>query len=79
MQEVNVTELRSHLPAYLNKVQAGEELLITSRGKAVALLVPPRNEYQAAREQLRLLRGKCRIGDIVSPTGEEWEVESDNP
>ena len=37
MREVNVTELRSHLPAYLCNVQAGEELVVTSHGKATLL------------------------------------------
>ncbi len=38
MKEVNVTELRNNLPAYLGMVTAGEELLLTSRGKKIARL-----------------------------------------
>ena len=39
MREVNVTDLRAHLPAFLASVQAGEEVLVTSRGKVIARLV----------------------------------------
>ncbi len=38
MKEVNVTELRNNLPAYLGMVTAGEDLLLTSRGKKIARL-----------------------------------------
>ncbi|MDO8723665.1 MAG: type II toxin-antitoxin system prevent-host-death family antitoxin [Syntrophales bacterium] len=74
MQEIKVTELRSKLPAYLRKVQEGEEMLLTSRGKAIARLVPVTDERVSAREQLALLRKKCRVGDVVSPLGEKWEI-----
>ena len=76
MQEIKVTELRSKLPAYLRKVRDGEELLLTSRGKAIARLVPVVDKRLSAREQLALLRDKCRIGDVVSPLGERWEASS---
>ena len=76
MKEVNVTELRTNLPAYLRMVEAGEELLLTSRGKAIARLAPVADARSSAREQLALLRGKCRIGDVVSPLREKWEAAS---
>ena len=41
MKEVNVTELRRNLPGYLTKVQRGDRIRVTSRGKAVAELAPP--------------------------------------
>ena len=39
---VSVRELKNHLSEYLRRVQDGEELLITSRGKPVGRLVPAR-------------------------------------
>lgn len=78
MREVNVTELRNHMHDYLGKVKAGEELLLTSRGKAIARLVPAKDERLIAREKLNELRGKCHIGDVISPVGEAWEVDGDN-
>jgi len=76
MQEVKVTELRSHLPAYLNRVQEGEELILTSRGRAIARLSPMNDGRLNARRELDLLRSKSRIGDVVAPLGEKWEVAS---
>ncbi|MDZ4165711.1 MAG: type II toxin-antitoxin system prevent-host-death family antitoxin [Smithellaceae bacterium] len=76
MQEINVTEFRSNLPSYLSRVLDGEELLLTSRGKAIARLVPVSDERLRAREQLVILREKCRIDDVESPLAEKWEAAS---
>jgi len=76
MKEVNVTELRSNLPAYLARVKAGEELLLTSRGKKIARLSPVADGRQDAKKALALLRGKCMIGDVLSPLNEKWEASS---
>ena len=79
MTRVNVSELRSHLPAYLGKVRNGEEFEVTSRGKVVALLVPEKDECSAARKRLASIRKQSWVGDVVSPTGEAWEAEHDRP
>ena len=39
--DISVRELKNHLSEYLRRVQSGEELVVTSRGKEVARLVPP--------------------------------------
>jgi prevent-host-death family protein len=74
MLNVNVTELRNHLPDYLKKVKSGEEVAVTSRGKVIARLVPEVDEALAARERLEALRTLSRIEDVVSPLEEEWEA-----
>jgi prevent-host-death family protein len=74
MIEVNVTEFRNHLPEYLGQVRKGEDIFLTSRGRIVARVMPVTDERAAAREALFLLRGKCRIGDVVSPLAEKWEA-----
>jgi len=76
MKEVNVTELRNNLPAYLGMVRAGEELLLTSRGKKIARLTPVADGRSEAKEMLAILRGKCRIGDVVSSLNEKWDAAS---
>lgn len=76
MQEVKVTDLRNHLPAYLDLVQEGEELILTSRGRAIARLSPINDGRLNARKELVCLRGKSRIGDVVAPLGEKWEIAS---
>lgn len=38
--EVGVRELRNNLSRYLRRARAGEELVITERGRAIARVVP---------------------------------------
>ena len=40
MTRVSVSRLREHLPSYLKRVQAGEAIQITSRGRVIAGLRP---------------------------------------
>jgi prevent-host-death family protein len=76
MAKVKVTELRQNLPAYLARVQAGEAVEVTVRGRIIARIVPEQDRQAAARKRLKSLRGKARIvGDIMSPSGEAWNAE----
>lgn len=63
---IGVAELKARLSAYLDKVKAGEELLITEHGRPVARLVPVRgaDEVRDARAQ-RLMRA----GTLAPPRG----------
>lgn len=78
MKNVNITELRQNLPAYLEKVRNGKRIRVTSRGKVIAELSPPaatRDEADAARA---LLKGSVRHYDrplepAIAPA--EWDVD----
>ena len=74
MQSVGVTELRTNLSGFLEQVQAGEIIVITSRGQEVARLMPPDLAVVAARERLAELRQNAEIGDVLSPLDEVWEA-----
>lgn len=75
MRSVNVTELRSHLPKYLSSVQKGHEILITLHGEVIARIVPPVDTRLAAQQQLKQLRKRSKVGDVVSPVKVKWDVE----
>lgn len=45
---ISVRELKSRLSETLRRVAAGEEMIVTSRGKAVACLLPPRRRQRRA-------------------------------
>lgn len=75
MHEVNITELRNHLPKYLLQVRKGDEILVTSHGKIIARILPPKNLYQEAKQRLIDLRKVCKIGDVVSPIDDIWEAQ----
>jgi prevent-host-death family protein len=40
MQQTSVSELKARLSGYLKRVKAGEEVIVTERGKAIARVVP---------------------------------------
>ena len=44
MLEINVKEARSRFSQLLNKVEQGQDVLLTRRGKKVARLVPPEKD-----------------------------------
>jgi len=74
---VNITELRQNLPAYLKRVRQGERIRVTSRGQVVAELAPPTamaEEAALARKRLRgsVLRYDQPLEPAVPP--EEWTV-----
>ncbi len=77
MPDVNITELRQNLPTLIERVRKGQELRVTVRGRVVARIVPDRDDREAARAFLASLRGRCRIGDIISPSGDAWDAERD--
>jgi len=51
MDRIGVRELRQNASRYLHRVEAGETIEITERGRLVALLVPP-SPGAAARDRL---------------------------
>jgi len=76
MREVGAFEAKSRLGQLLDRVEAGEEVVITRRGKAVARLVPPASAFDRERsrravQRIREIRkgvtlGGLRIKDLIS-------------
>lgn len=70
MREVGAFEAKSKLGQLLDWVEAGEEVIITRRGKVVAKLVPPRSgaaaeeQARAAVIRIREMRRGVTLGDI---------------
>ena len=74
---VNITQLRQNLPAYLKRVRQGERIQVTSRGQVVAELTPPTataDEAALARKRLRgsLVRYDAPLEPAIA--AEEWTV-----
>ena len=74
MEKVGISTLRENLSIFLKKVQKGQVITITSRGREMARLVPVEDKRQKSREILRGLGKNAFIGDILSPIDEEWEA-----
>ena len=70
MKEVGAFEAKSRLGQLLDRVEAGEEVVITRRGKAVARLVPPRMSLDRERgrraaARIRQMRKGARLGGLA--------------
>jgi len=70
----SMTGLRANLLEAMEEIKKGNTIIITSRGKPVAQLIPPPDRRKEAIARLKALRKTAIIGDILSPTGEKWEA-----
>jgi prevent-host-death family protein len=61
MRVTNISEAKAHLSALIERVQAGEEIIIGKAGKPVAKLV--RYERSEKNRQPGALKGKIYIAD----------------
>lgn len=69
---VGIRELRQNLSVYLRRVQAGEALEVTDRGRPVAMLVPLTKPSTVLERLVAAGRASPRRGDLVdlgSPRG----------
>ena len=74
MESIGVSKLRENMVQFLNKVQQGESITITSRGNEIAMLIPIKKEKEVSRNALKQLRKTAVVGDVVSPIQEEWKA-----
>lgn len=71
MKIAAVSQLKATLSKYLDQVKAGEEVLVTDRGKPIARIVPvaPGSEAASARILELERAGLARIGPRKLPAG----------
>lgn len=64
MKTAKISELKASLSEYLSKVKAGEEIVVTDRGKSVAKIIPlRRGDIEMPAHLLTLEKaGLVRIG-----------------
>jgi prevent-host-death family protein len=74
MESIGVSKLRENIVLFLNKVQQGESIAITSRGTEIAMLIPIKNKKEVSRNALKELRKTAIVGDVESPIEEEWKA-----
>lgn len=76
MESIAVSDLRSNLMKVLKNIEKGSSVMITSRGKAVAKLVPADDSIKMAETKLLELRKTAKINDVLSPIDENWKANS---
>ena len=71
MKSATVSKLKATLSEHLARVKAGEEVIVTERGKPIAKIVPlPRDGSAVSAHLLELARaGLVRIGSGKLPEG----------
>lgn len=74
MVRVGIADLKAQLSRYVNVARAGEEVLITDRGRPVAMLSPLHERATEIPDHLLEMerRGEVRIGSgrIPEPAGQ---------
>ncbi|MBI4588219.1 MAG: type II toxin-antitoxin system prevent-host-death family antitoxin [Candidatus Rokubacteria bacterium] len=60
MAAVGIRELKNRLSQYLKRVRAGERLVVTERGKPVAIITPPSVTRADRRIEAMLREGIVR-------------------
>lgn len=75
MKSAKVSELKASLSKYLARVKAGEEVVVTERGRPVAKLVPlpPGPDVEVERMRRLERQGLVRIG-TGRLRAEFWEM-----
>jgi prevent-host-death family protein len=74
MQEIGAFEAKNTLGSLLDRVESGEEIVITRHGKRVARLVPNKvsdaNKKAAleALDRMRIAAGELKLGPF------DWEI-----
>ena len=71
MRTINVTELRRNLFSTLERVRAGEIVVIERNGKPVARLVPE-NSGKWQQQMKQKIRVQCPFEELVAPMDDVW-------
>lgn len=53
MEQIQIAQAKAHLSALLERVEAGEEIVITRRNKPIARLIPERMAPHTAADALQ--------------------------
>jgi prevent-host-death family protein len=79
MTEIGFLEAKSKLAELLDRVEQGEQVVITRDGKPVATLVPvaPGHDVEAAREAARRIRELAKDMQLGPFDWDEWKQYRD--
>ena len=70
MKTATVSKLKAFLSSYLRQVKAGEEVLVTERGRPIAKLSPPINSTRLPEQLVQMEReGLIKLGPGKLPKG----------
>ena len=74
MKTTTVSKLKASLSKYLRSVKAGEEVLVTERGRPIAKLTPARSSEMLPEQLIEMEKqGLIKLGTGKLPKG-FWEL-----
>ena len=73
MRRVSITLLKARLSEYLDAVRAGEEVIVTERGKPVARIAPVGAPEQTDARMQRLIRAGVIRPPIAPLPADFWD------
>ena len=73
MITIAVSDFRAHIQKYLEYISKGEEIVLTSRGKEIAKIIPPEKKIYSARKRLKELASTAVIKNVVDPIPVNWK------
>jgi len=73
MRQVQIAEAKAHLSGLIERVEAGEEIIIARRGKPVARLIP---EPKANRNAADVFRAAWALGGLDMEPATELPLDS---
>lgn len=75
MTSITISEFRSNILAFVEKIQRGKKIALTSHGETVAEIGPSTPKPEDIQKRLEYLRKHSRVGDIMKPMGKQWEAQ----
>lgn len=79
MADIGAFEAKTHFSQLLDRVEKGEEISISRRGRVVARLVPaaPRHDPGTIKEAIARIRARARDMKLGPFDWEEWKQYRD--
>ena len=80
MERVGLREANIHFAKYIRKVKEGKKILLTDRGKPIAMIAPVAIKGEPLEERLRLMEergilkraaGKIKLRTLINLPGKE--------
>lgn len=70
---ISVADAKAKFSELIERVEAGEEIVVTRDGKAVAKIAPTEEPMSSRQSILGAMKGKIRIADDFDELGPEWD------
>lgn len=71
--DISASEAKEKFSELLARAEAGEEIIVTRHGKAVAVIAPPPAASGRRKNLVGAMKGRIWIADNFDELGPEWD------